>query len=184
MTHLALDIETFSTEDLRYAGVYRYAESVEVLMLAYSWDGAEPHIVDLAQGEPLPKSISQAIADPDVVKTAWNAQFERVVLGYFFEDCVSEPEQWDCTMVRAQMAGLPASLKLAGRALGIADQKLESGTDLISLFCKPCKATKTNGGRTRNLPHHAPDKWAQFKDYCLQDVRAEQEIRKRLAHAG
>lgn len=182
MQTLALDIETFGTEDLRKCGVYRYAENVELLLLAYSWDGAEPRVVDVAQGEPLPKSVSQALADPAVVKTAWNAQFERVVLGSYLEMRL-DPAQWDCTMVRAQMAGLPASLDSAGAALAIQRQKLASGAGLITFFCKPCKPTKTNGQRTRNLPQHAPDKWALFTEYCLQDVRAEQEIRGRLTRA-
>ena len=177
---LSIDIETFSDVDLPNCGVYRYVEGdFHILLFAYAFDDEEVKIVDMACGEELPQEVVDAIFDPDTIKAAWNAQFERTCLSKYFGQRLS-PDSWRCSMVHAASLSLPLRLKDAALALKTGDQKDKAGDDLIKYFSVPCKPTKTNGGRTRNLPHHAPEKWQKFKDYCLQDVRTERAIRKKL----
>lgn len=184
MTTLAIDIETYSDEDLPKTGVYRYAESpvFEITLLAYAYDDQEVHIVDLLQGEAIPPQVLADLVDPDVVKTAFNAAFERTCLAAYLGKYMP-PEQWRCTSVLALTLGLPGNLGAVGDALRLRKDKKKMGVgrSLISYFCKPCKPTKANGQRTRNFPHHDPDRWALFKEYCKQDVVSEREIRNRLA---
>ena len=186
MRTLSIDIETYSSADIGKCGVYRYSEApdFEVLLLGYSLDGAPVQVVDLACGEALPVEISSALTDPEVVKWAFNAQFERVCLSRYLglpAGTYLDPAQWRCSMIWSAYLGLPLSLAGVGAVLGLEKQKLESGKDLIRYFCRPCAPTKANGGRTRNLPRHAPDKWAQFKAYNLRDVETELGIQQRLA---
>ena len=186
MRTLSIDIETYSSADIGKCGVYRYSEApdFEVLLLGYSLDGAPVQVVDLACGEALPVEISSALTDPEVVKWAFNAQFERVCLSRYLgfpAGAYLDPAQWRCSMIWSAYLGLPLSLAGVGAVLGLEKQKLESGKDLIRYFCRPCAPTKANGGRTRNLPRHAPDKWAQFKAYNLRDVETELGIQQRLA---
>lgn len=176
---LFIDLETYSSEDLKRGGVYRYAQGLDLLLLAFAFDDEPVQVVDVIGGEPIPKCVTQALTDPSVVKSAWNAQFERVILGSWFETRF-DPAQWDCTMVRAMMAGLPASLAEAGFVLGTSEQKYSTGRALINYFCKPCKPTKKNNMRTRNLPGHDPEKWDLFKTYNGQDVSAERAVYKVL----
>lgn len=177
---LSIDIETYSDVDLPNCGVYRYVEGdFHILLFAYAFDDEEVKIVDMACGEILPQEVVDAIFDPDTIKAAWNAQFERTCLSKYFGQHLS-PDSWRCSMVHAASLSLPLRLKDAALALKTGDQKDKAGDDLIKYFSAPCKPTKTNGGRTRNLPHHAPEKWQKFKDYCLQDVRTERAIRKKL----
>ncbi len=177
---LGIDIETYSSEDIASCGVYRYAEADDftILLFAYSVNDGPVQIVDLASGEELPGRIFDALTDEAVLKTAFNASFERTCIGRYYGIHL-KPEQWECTMVRCAMLGLPLSLSQAGRVLNLEDQKMTEGKALIKYFSCPCKATKTNGGRTRNLPEHAPDKWAVFKRYCIRDVEVEQAIRRK-----
>ncbi len=182
MRHLSIDIETKSSVDIGKAGAYRYAQSpdFEILLFAFGWDGSPVQIIDLAQGEKLPADILTALSDPDVTKHAFNAAFEWYCLnrgGY-----QTPLGQWRCTMAHSLYCGYAASLEGAGRAMGIPQdkQKLTVGKALIRYFCTPCKPTKNNGGRIWNLPKHAPEKWALFKEYCMRDVEAEREILKRL----
>ncbi len=182
---LGIDIETYSGEDLTKCGVYRYAEApdFEVLLFAYSVNGGRVRIADLASGEQLPDAIREALTDPNVLKTAYNAAFERICLSRMLGMPSGEylpAEQWDCTMVRAARLGMPLSLDECGNVLGIERTKMKEGRALIRYFSVPCKPTKANGGRTRNLPVHAPERWATFKRYCKRDVEAEQEIRQRV----
>lgn len=183
MTTLAIDIETYSDEDLPKTGVYRYAESpvFEITLLAYAYDDQEVHIVDLLQGEKIPDQVLKDLVDHYVVKTAFNAAFERTCLAAYL-GWYMPPEQWRCTSVLALTLGLPGNLGAVGDALrlGKDKKKMGVGRSLISYFCKPCKPTKVNGQRTRNFPHHDPDRWALFKTYCKQDVVSEREIRNRL----
>lgn len=178
---LGIDIETYSSADLPKCGVYRYVEApdFEILLFAYAFDDEEVKIVDMACGETLPEEVLTAIDDPDVIKAAWNAQFERTCIGHVLDRTLS-PNGWQCSMVHAASLALPLSLKEAAKVLKTGEQKDRAGENLIRYFSVPCKPTKTNGGRTRNLPEHDPDAWQQFKDYCLQDVRTERDIRKRL----
>lgn len=182
MRHLSIDIETYSDIDLVKAGLYKYVESpnFQILLFAYSVDGADPEIVDLAQGEKIPEAIVRAMADPAVTKHAFNAAFEIACLSKFYHII---PTQWQCTMVWAYYLRYSGGLASVGKALGFKEDKAKdrSGKALISYFSVPCKPTKTNGGRTRNFPHHDPDKWSDFKDYCKQDVVAEMAIMERLA---
>ena len=183
MTTLAIDIETYSDEDLPKTGVYRYAESpvFEITLLAYAYDDQEVHIVDLLQGETIPDRVLKDLVDQYVVKTAFNAAFERTCLAAYLGRYMP-PEQWRCTSVLALTLGLPGNLGAVGDALrlGKDKKKMGVGRSLISYFCKPCKPTKVNGRRTRNFPHHDPDRWELFKTYCKQDVVSEREIRNRL----
>ncbi len=178
---LSADIECFSDVDLIKCGVYAYADSpaFEILLFAYSFDGGETQIIDLAQGEKLPAEVEEAIFDVSVTKTAYNANFERTCLSKHFGRYIP-PESWHCSAVQAAMLALPRSLEDVGRVLGLDEQKMKEGKELIKYFCVPCKPTKANGGRTRNLPRHAPEKWELFKTYCKRDVDVEKSIRRKL----
>ena len=178
---LEADIESFSDVDLIKCGVYAYADSpaFEILLFAYSFDGGETQIIDLAQGEKLPAEVEEAIFDVSVTKTAYNANFERTCLSKHFGRYIP-PESWHCSAVQAAMLALPRSLEDVGRVLGLDEQKMKEGKELIRYFCVPCKPTKANGGRTRNLPCHAPEKWELFKTYCKRDVDVEKAIRRKL----
>ena len=178
---LAADIESFSDVDLIKCGVYAYADSpaFEILLFAYSFDGGETQIIDLAQGEKFPAEVEDAIFDVSVTKTAYNANFERTCLSKYFGRYIP-PESWHCSAVQAAMLALPRSLEDVGRVLGLDEQKMKEGKELIRYFCVPCKPTKANGGRTRNLPCHAPEKWELFKTYCKRDVDVEKSIRRKL----
>ncbi len=178
---LSADIECFSDVDLIKCGVYAYADSpaFEILLFAYSFDGGETQIIDLAQGEKLPAEVEEAIFDVSVTKTAYNANFERTCLSKHFGRYIP-PESWHCSAVQAAMLALPRSLEDVGRVLGLDEQKMKEGKELIRYFCVPCKPTKANGGRTRNLPCHAPEKWELFKTYCKRDVDVEKSIRRKL----
>ena len=178
---LEMDIESFSDVDLIKCGVYAYADSpaFEILLFAYSFDGGETQIIDLAQREQLPAEVEDAIFDVSVTKTAYNANFERTCLSKHFGRYIP-PESWHCSAVQAAMLALPRSLEDVGRVLGLDEQKMKEGKELIRYFCVPCKPTKANGGRTRNLPCHAPEKWELFKTYCKRDVDVEKSIRRKL----
>ena len=178
---LEADIESFSDVDLIKCGVYAYADSpaFEILLFAYSFDGGETQIIDLAQGEKLPAEVEEAIFDVSVTKTAYNANFERTCLSKYFGRYIP-PESWHCSAVQAAMLALPRSLEDVGRVLGLDEQKMKEGKELIRYFCVPCKPTKANGGRARNLPCHAPEKWELFKTYCKRDVDVEKSIRRKL----
>ena len=178
---LEADIESYSDVDLIKCGVYAYADSpaFEILLFAYSFDGGETQIIDLAQGEKLPAEVEDAIFDVSVTKTAYNANFERTCLSKHFGRYIP-PESWHCSAVQAAMLALPRSLEDVGRVLGLDEQKMKEGKELIRYFCVPCKPTKVNGGRTRNLPCHAPEKWELFKTYCKRDVDVEKSIRRKL----
>lgn len=180
---LEIDIETYSDVDLIKCGVYAYADSpaFEVLLFAYSFDGGETQVVDRAQGEELPGEVVDAIFDDTVIKTAFNANFERTCLSKHFGRYLS-PDSWHCSAVQAAMLALPRSLEEVGAVLGLEQQKMKEGKDLIRYFCVPCKPTKVNGGRTRNLPCHAPEKWELFKAYCIRDVDVEKGIRRKLQY--
>lgn len=202
MQTLSIDIETYSDVNLSKCGVYKYAESpdFEILLFGYSADGSEVTVIDLAQGEHLPQKIIDALTDDTVIKWAFNANFERVCLSRYLRDLgVSlDPfhdnhplstecarflnlESWRCSMVWAATMGLPLSLEGVGAVLGLEKQKLTEGKDLIKYFSVPCAPTKANGGRTRNHPFHAPDKWEAFKKYNIRDVETEIGIKDRLA---
>ena len=178
---LEMDIETFSDVDLIKCGVYAYADSpaFEVLLFAYSFDGGETRVIDLAQGEELPEEVAEAVFDGSVVKTAFNANFERTCLSKHFGRYLP-PESWHCSAVQAAVLALPRSLEDVGAVLGLDEQKMKEGKELIRYFCVPCKPTKANGGRRRNLPCHAPEKWELFKTYCMRDVDVEKAIRRKL----
>ena len=196
---LSLDLETFSDVDLNKCGVYKYAQSsaFEILLFGVSVNGGEVQVYDLAQGESVPLEIIKALTDNSVLKWAFNASFERVCLSvwlqkhypqYFesysiHEDTVGDyldPSAWRCSMVWSAYMGLPLSLAGAGAVLGLSEQKLKEGKDLIRYFCVPCKPTKANGGRTRNLPEHNAEKWETFKAYNKRDVEVEMSIQDRL----
>lgn len=196
---LSLDLETYSSVSLKKAGVYPYAESpdFEILLFGYSVNGSPVHVVDIACGEQIPELVLSALTDDTVIKWAFNASFERICLSYWLqrhhpehfksysilEDSVRNylnPEAWRCSMVWSAYMGLPLSLEGAGAVLKLDDQKLSEGKDLIRYFCVPCAPTKSNGGRTRNLPEHAPDKWTLFKKYNQRDVEVEMAIQQRL----
>ena len=182
MKTLSLDLETFSDVDLSKCGVYKYASSpnFEILLFGYSVDGGDVQVIDLACGEKIPAEIIAALSDENVTKWAFNAMFERVCLSNHLGEWL-EPEGWHCTMVWSATLGLPLSLENVGAALGLEKQKLTEGKDLIRYFCVPCKPTKANGGRTRNLPEHDREKWERFKAYNLRDVEAEMQIQQRLS---
>ena len=187
MKSIAWDLETYSSVDLAKCGVYRYCESedFEILLAAYSVDGGAVRVVDLACGEKLPEEILDALEDETVEKWSYNSQFERIclsrLLGYPAGDYLA-PESWRCSMVWASTLGLPRSLESVGVVLGLEKQKLTEGKDLIRYFCVPCRPTKANGGRMRNLPEHDPEKWERFKAYNLRDVETEMQIQKRLSN--
>lgn len=178
---LAIDIETYSDVDLIKCGVYAYADSpaFEVLLFAYGFDDGEVTVVDLAQGELIPAEVLAAIWDETVIKTAFNANFERTCLSKHLGKAL-RPESWRCSAVQAAALALPRSLAEVGVVLGLEKQKLKEGRDLIRYFCMPCKPTKVNEGRTRNLPGHAPEKWETFKQYCKRDVEVETAIRNKM----
>lgn len=184
---LFLDTETYSSVDITKAGAFKYMEApdFEVLLLPYAWDDEPVRVLDLTEdGDPEDREILQDILsglkDPSTVKIAHNSAFERAAYRRQF-GFYQPPEEWEDTMIQAAMNGLPMSLDAAGEALQIQNQKIKEGKALINYFCKPCKPTIANGGRTRNLPHHAPEKWAKFKEYARVDVVAMREIYKRLS---
>ena len=196
---LSIDLETYSDVDLSKCGVYKYTESddFEILLFAYSINHEEVKVIDLAQGEKIPIEIIKALVDDEVTKWAYNASFERVCLSryisryypeYFIsysinEDTVNEflaPSSWRCSMIWSAYLGLPLSLAGVGAVLGLEEQKLKEGKDLIKYFCVPCNPTKSNGGRTRNLPEHDNAKWELFKNYNKRDVEVELSIQERL----
>jgi len=183
---MGVDIETYSSVDLNRTGVYRYAEApdFDILLIGYKWDDEDAvKVIDTSDPDPdMMAEFSAAVVDPEVIKTAFNANFERTCLAKWYGQPMP-PEQWRCTMIRALNMGLPGSLAAAGMALGLPEDKLKDpqGKALIQYFSKPCKPTKANGGRTRNLPQHDPDKWKLFISYNRQDVVTEQEILKRLS---
>jgi len=179
---ISIDIETYSDVDLSKCGVYKYSSSpnFEILLFGFSVDGGGVRVVDVACGEEIPADILAALSDESVTKWAFNAMFERVCLSNYFGEWL-EPESWKCSMVWSATLGLPLSLENVGAVLGLEKQKLTEGKDLIRYFCVPCKPTKANGGRTRNLPEHDREKWERFKAYNLRDVEAEMQIQQRLS---
>ena len=181
MKSIEIDIESYSDVDLYKCGVYKYSSSpnFEILLFGYSVDGGDVKVADLACGEEIPAEILAALSDESVTKWAFNAMFERVCLSNYLGEWL-EPESWKCSMVWSATLGLPLSLENVGTVLGLEKQKLSEGKDLIRYFCVPCKPTKANGGRTRNLPEHDREKWEQFKAYNLRDVEAEMQIQQRL----
>lgn len=200
MKNISIDIETYSDVDLQKCGVYKYVESenFEILLFAYSVDGSEVTVVDLAQEEEIPIEIIKALTDEDITKWAFNANFERVCLSVYLrrfyeneftsysilEDTVGDylsPVSWKCSMIWSAYMGLPLSLAGAGAVLGLSEQKMTEGKELIRYFCVPCKATKVNGGRTRNLPIHDKVKWELFKKYNKRDVEVEMAIQEKLS---
>ena len=178
---IGIDIETYSSVDLTETGVYPYAEAddFEILLFAYSVNGSPVRVIDLASGEKIPQRILDALTDKSILKTAYNAAFERVCLSKYLGVWL-DADDWDCTMVRAARLALPLSLAQCGEVLGLTQKKMTEGKALITYFSKPCKPTKVNGGRTRNLPEHAPDKWEVFKRYNKRDVEVEQAIRRKV----
>ncbi len=177
---LSIDLETYSDVDLPNCGVYRYVEGdFHILLFAYAFDDEETKCIDMACGEQLPAEVVNALHDDSIIKSAWNAQFERTCLSKYLGTPLS-PDSWQCTMVWAASLSLPLKLATAAQALKTAQQKDSVGERLIRYFSLPCKPTKANGGRTRNLPEHAPDDWKLFKSYCIQDVNTERDIRRRL----
>ena len=196
---ISIDIETYSDRDLKKCGVYKYAESpnAELLLFGYSINNGPVTVIDVAQGEEVPEYILKALTDDRITKWAYNASFERIFLSvwlkrnypqYFVsysidEDTVSnylDPSAWRCSLVWGAVMGLPLSLKGIGAVLKLDEQKMSEGSDLIRYFCVPCKPTKSNGGRTRNLPEHAPEKWATFVAYNRRDVEVELSIKEKL----
>ena len=185
MQKISIDIETFSDVDLIRCGVYKYADSpnFEMLLFAYAVDDGDVHIIDIAGGEELPEEIIQTIKSDTVVKTAYNAQFERVCLSKYLKLPEGEylnPQSWYCTAVQAAELALPLSLADVGSVLGLERQKMTEGKELIKYFCVPCKPTKSNGNRTRNRPCHDINKWETFKKYCMRDVDVERQIADKL----
>lgn len=181
MSVLAIDIETYSDVDLTKAGVYAYSDSPNftILLFAYAFDDEATQVVDIASGEELPGRILDALTDETIIKTAFNAAFERTCISRFLGIRLL-PVSWQCTAVQSAMLALPLSLDGVGEVLDITRKKLKEGTDLVRFFSIPCKPTKANGGRTRNLPSDEPEKWERFKTYCIRDVDAEREIREKL----
>ena len=178
---MAIDIETYSDISLPDCGVHRYvaSEQFEILLFAYSIDEGEIRVIDLASGEEMPEEVMDLLMDDSVIKTAFNAAFERTCINRHFGLSLP-PEVWRCTAVQSAILALPLSLEGVGEALSLDKKKMSEGKELIRFFCMPCKATKANGGRTRNLPSDAPEKWEQFKTYCKRDVDVEMQIRKKL----
>ena len=185
MRHLSIDLETFSSVPIGKTGAYKYVQSpdFEILLFAYSLDGGPVQIIDLACGEMLPDWLEAAIGDPDYIKHAYNAPFEWYCLSKYF-GVILPVDQWRDTMLHGLYCGYTAGLDATGKALGLPaeKQKLAVGKSLIRYFCVPCTPTKSNGGRTRNLPKHDPEKWALFKTYCQGDVVTEMEIERRLSN--
>lgn len=202
MKTLSIDLETYSSADLKKCGVYKYAEAAdfEILLFGYSVDGGDAESVDLTAGEKIPDEILDALTDDSITKWAYNASFERVCLSRYLSDLgisldpfrdghplstecsrFLNPSSWRCSMVWTATLGLPQSLEGVGAALGLDKRKLTEGKELIRYFCSPCKPTDANGGRTRNLPVHAQDKWERFKAYNVRDVEAEMSVQSKLA---
>lgn len=187
MKHLSIDIETFSSVDIKKSGLYRYVQApdFQVLLFAYSVDYGPVQIIDLVQGEVIPIEIWNALFDSNIIKHAYNAPFEWYCLSKFAQhpDPISWLPQWRCTMLHGLYCGYTAGLAATTEALGLPTnkRKMSTGTNLIRTFCVPCKPTKNNGKRTKTLPRHEPEKWRLFKEYCCQDVVAEMEIEKRLS---
>lgn len=198
ISSLSIDIETYSDIDLKKSGSYRYSESqnFEILLFAVSVNNGPIEVYDLACGETIPEEILMALTDDGVIKWAFNANFERICISNWLrknyperfvsysitEDTVGNylnPASWRCSMVWSAYMGLPLSLEGVGAVLGLEQQKMKEGKDLIRYFCIPCAPTKTNGGRTRNLPHHSADKWTLFKEYNKRDVEVEIAIQKK-----
>ncbi|MCI2000395.1 MAG: DNA polymerase [Clostridia bacterium] len=203
MQKLSIDLETFSDVDLAKCGLYKYAESPNfaILLFGYAVDGGEVHVVDLAQGEQLPEDVLSALTDDSVIKWGFNVAFERVCLSRYLSDrgisldpfhdnhplsqeCARflNPESWRCSMIWAATLGLPLSLKGVGAVLKLDDQKMDEGKALIKYFSVPCAPTKSNGGRTRNMPSDDPEKWSVFKAYNKRDVEVEMAIQQRLTN--
>jgi DNA polymerase len=187
MNVISIDIETFSDIDLGKCGVYRYAESpsFDILLFSYSMDDGQIKLIDLAGGEKLPEEIINSLMDASIIKTAFNANFERVCLMKYLcrvlgKEVYLDPSSWRCSEVQAAMLGLPLHLEGVAQVLQLEEQKMSEGKALIRYFCMPCKPTVANGGRTRNLPSDAPEKWEQFKAYNIRDVGVELAIRKKL----
>ena len=182
MKRLSIDLETYSSVDLGKSGVYKYAESedFEILLFAYSINDGEVKGIDLASGEIIPEEILSALSDENVEKWAFNANFERVCLSRFLGKRL-KPQGWYCTMIWSAYLGLPLSLEKVGEVLKLDKQKMNEGKALIRYFSIPCKPTKTNGMRTRNLPHHDLEKWSTFKEYNQRDVETEMAIKKKLS---
>jgi DNA polymerase len=185
---LNIDIETYSSVDIKKSGLYKYVESpdFQILLFAYSVNGEPTQIIDLANGEQIPKDVVTALFNPEVIKKAYNAAFEWYCLSKHF--IVPFPgnwlSQWRCTMFHGLYCGFTAGLGVTAKVLGLPQDKhkMTVGSSLIKLFCTPTKPTKKNGNRTKTLPHHEPEKWQLFKEYCIQDVEVEKEIDKRLTH--
>ena len=182
MKRLSIDLETYSSVDLGKSGVYKYAESedFEILLFAYSINDGEVKVIDLASGEIIPEEILSALSDESIEKWAFNANFERVCLSRFLGKRL-KPQGWYCTMIWSAYIGLPLSLEKVGEVLKLDKQKMNEGKALIKYFSIPCKQTKTNGMRTRNLPHHDLEKWSTFKEYNKRDVETEMAIKKKLS---
>lgn len=182
MRKISIDIETFSSVDLGKCGVYKYAgsEDFEILLFAYSIDDGEVKVIDLASGGIIPREILSALSDESIEKWAFNANFERVCLSRFLGEKL-KPQGWHCTMIWSAYLGLPLSLEKVGEVLKLDKQKMNEGKALIRYFSIPCKPTKANGMRTRNLPHHDLEKWSTFKEYNKRDVETEMEIKKKLS---
>lgn len=182
MKRLSIDLETYSSVDLGKSGVYKYAESedFEILLFAYSVDDKEVKVIDLASGEIIPEEILSALSDKSIEKWAFNANFERACLSRFLGKRL-KPQGWYCTMIWSAYLGLPLSLEKVGEVLKLDKQKMNEGKALIRYFSIPCKPTKTNGMRTRNLPHHDLEKWSTFKEYNQRDVETEMAIKKKLS---
>ena len=183
MKQISIDIETYSSTNLNQTGVYRYTNSqdFELLLFGFATDFGPVKVVDLTQGEKIPTEIIKSLDDPTIIKSAFNAQFERVCLSRFVGHRLT-PVGWHCSRVWASTLGLPLSLRDVGTVLGLPRQKITAGKELVRYFCTPCKPTKSNQNRTRNFPYHAPDKWQQFKQYNQRDVEVEMEITKKLEH--
>lgn len=184
MQHLSIDIETYSSISIKKAGLYKYVQSpdFETILFAYSLDGAPVRVVDLAQNEKIPDEITSALFNPEILKHAYNAAFEWYCLSKYCGQMLPL-DQWRCTMLHGLYCGYTAGLAATGEALGLPQdkRKLGIGMSLIRCFCVPSKPTKSNGYRTRTLPHHEPEKWELFKKYCWQDVVTEMEIERQLA---
>lgn len=199
METISIDIETYSGNDLNKCGVYKYVQhpDFEILLFGYAVDGGRVRVIDLTAGEEIPEEVLAALSDENITKWAFNSNFERICLSewlrrnrpeHFYSYSVPgdtvgdylDPHGWKCSMIWSAYMGLPLSLAGVGAVLGLEEQKLKEGKDLIRYFCVPCKATKSNGGRTRNLPEHDPEKWKLFKFYNQRDVEVEQSIQKKL----
>lgn len=182
MRHLSIDIETFSSVNIKKSGLYKYVQSpdFQILLFAFSFDGEPVKIIDLAQGEMLPPDVEIALSSKEVIKHAYNAPFEWYSLNKFY---YSPLEQWQCTMMHGLYCGFTAGLAATAIALGLPEDKRKMGIGmaLIRTFCVPCKPTAKNGQRIRTLPHHEPEKWNLFKEYCKQDVVTEMEIESRIS---